>query len=146
MGQDSPPTSPPHSRHEPSLLSRQPLLATPSQRWGALLLSSRPPPRCLHLGVGPYASLTSSCPLPLVAMARRPQSCNWSQRANIVAVADWRQRRIVVVGSRRGMLWCAAANGRVLLLLLWQFAPVLIVTFGISGEFKRVSVCPILFF
>ena len=151
MGQDSPPTSTPLSRPERSLLSRQPLLTTPSQR--SALLHRR---RDDLLGAGTSSVLAPRldlCHFDLLVLAAAGGNGTPS-----IPTTIGRNERILSplrIGGAAALLWLALSawhavvrgcEHRVLQQLLWQFVSMLIVAIGINGVLVRVSACPILFF
>ena len=99
--------STPLSRHERSRLSRQALLTTPSQRSALLLFVVATILSC-STSVGLYDTLTSACPLPLVALARL------SPPLQLVATSEYRRSCGLAAApnccgwhSWRGVLRCA---------------------------------------
>ena len=123
MGQESPPTSPPLSRPERSLLSRQPLLTTPSQR-SALL----------HTVV----ATTSSVLAPRLALSHFDLLVLAAAGGNgtpSIPTAIGRNERILSplrIGGAAALLWLALSawhavvrgcEHRVLQQLLWHFVP-----------------------
>ena len=98
MGQAASRGSTPLSCHERSRLSRQPLLTTPSQRSALLLFVVATILSC-STSVGLYDTLTSIARCHWWRWHAFHHHCNWSQRADFVARADWRRRQIVVAGT-----------------------------------------------
>ena len=141
MGQDSAPTSTPHSRAERSFLSRQPLLATPSQESSA--------PRCSSV-----VATTSSVLAPRLALCHFDLLVLAAAGGNgtpSIPTAIGRNERLLSplrIGGAAALLWLALSawhavvrgcEHRMLQLLLWQFVSMLIVAIGINGMLVWVS-------